>query len=416
MSTLRPGGLDVHVDLAGTTVLAGVATFRYRGATTVTEFAYDRGYLARRGSYALDPALQLSQTIFVVEGLPAAFADSTPDWWGRLLVSRKARLEASAGQREQPLLTEPDFLAGVSDLTRQGNVRFAEPATREFVGPDVEVPKLLDLPELLQAADRVTADGDQAEVANALKVLLAAGSGTLGGARPKASVQDDGRLLIAKFPSREDEWDVMAWEKTALDLAELCGIDVPRRRLVRVGARHVLLLERFDRAEAGRRVGYASARTMAEVRSSAGNDYLDLVDAISDHSGSTSEDLRSLWLRIAFTVAVNNTDDHFHNHGFLRTRRGWTLAPAFDINIDPQLARPRTTALEGAATRDESLRKLMRQVDYFGLDEGEARVGMRRIAEALKGWRAVAAANGVPDSELDRVGSILDDYLDNAVW
>jgi serine/threonine-protein kinase HipA len=280
----------------------------------------------------------------VIEGLPPAFSDSTPDWWGRQLVTRDLRLAAAAAGQPTPLLTDPDFLVGVGDQTRQGNLRFATPGTTQFVDAGSEVPKLVGLPDLLEAADRV-ADDDDTGVAAALKTLLDASSGAIGGARPKASVQENGHLLIAKFPYREDAWDVMAWEKTALDLAERCGIEVPDSRLVNVRARHVLLLRRFDRDDAGDRVGYVSARTLSQARSSGGNDYLALVDAIEDHSGNTANDLRDLWSRIAFTVATNNTDDHFHNHGFCRSPQGWTLSPAFDINIDPQLAKPRSTAL-----------------------------------------------------------------------
>lgn len=409
MSTARPQALDVYVDLSSDTVLAGTATFRYRGATTTTEFAYARAYLAARAAYQLDPALPLLQTRAVVTGLPAAFSDSTPDWWGRQLVTRKLRLEASSRGQQPPLLTEPDYLVGVSDETRQGNLRFAVPGTTTFLDPDSSVPKLISLPELLEASDRV-ADENDSGMAEALMTLLAAGSGTLGGARPKASVQHEGRLLIAKFPFREDEWDVMAWEKTALDLAEMCGITVPKRRLLDVGTRHVLLLDRFDRDADGRRIGYASARTLTEARSSAGNDYLDLVAAIEDHSASASADLSSLWHRIAFTVAVNNTDDHFNNHGFRHQSGGWRLAPAFDINIDPQLSQPRTTTLVGASNRSDSLRTLVDQCDYFGLDEHEARAALLRISDSLTGWRNRARANGVPESELDRVGWVLDDY------
>lgn len=36
---------------------------------------------------------------------------------------------------------------------------------------------------------------------------------SLGGARPKASVLDeDGKLTVAKFPSRKDNHDVAQWE------------------------------------------------------------------------------------------------------------------------------------------------------------------------------------------------------------
>ena len=79
------------------------------------------------------------------------------------------------------------------------------------------------------------------------KLLLDAGTGSLGGARPKASVRDGDRLLIAKFPHPDDQWDVMAWEKTTLDLAAAAGIRVPEATLTKVDGRSVLLLDRFDR-------------------------------------------------------------------------------------------------------------------------------------------------------------------------
>ncbi|GAA4818977.1 type II toxin-antitoxin system HipA family toxin [Nocardioides caeni] len=331
----------------------------------------------------------------------------TATWWGRRLVQKKLRLDAAAAGQAPPPVTDVDFLVGVSDHSRQGNLGYAEPGTGEFLVSGATVPKLVALPDLLAAADRVAADDDP-ETAAALKTLLDAGSTTLGGARPKASVEDEGRLLIAKFPHQDDEWDVMAWEKTALDLAERCGIEVPERRLVDVGGRHVLMLTRFDRA--AERLGYISVRTLSEARSSAGNDYLDMVAAIEDHSANAVSDLRATWHRIAFTVAANNTDDHFRNHGFLRTRGGWTLAPAFDINIDPRLERGRATSLAGADRREASLRALVHGAAYFGMAEDEATAGLHRIAEVLEDWRAVARSNDVPDRELDHVGLVLDDY------
>lgn len=419
MSATSPAALDVYVDVAGQAVQAGTAWLRHRGAKTTTEFTYSTGFLADGRAYDLDPGLPLTGGRTVLDGLPAAFSDSTPDSWGRQLVSKRLRLEASQAGQPAPLVTEVDHLVGVSDRTRQGNLRFAASGTATFLDPDTAVPKLIGLPELLDASDQVVA-GRAETTTEALKTLLAAGSATLGGARPKASVEDDGRLLIAKFPHQADEWDVMAWEKTALDLAELAGIEVPCRRLVDVSGRKVLLLDRFDRAPAtdpdlasgAVRVGYASARTLAQASSSAGNDYLDLVAAIEDHSAETVRDLRDLWRRVAFTVAVNNTDDHFHNHGFLRAGAGWVLAPVFDINIDPQAAQPRSTTLAGAGDRAESLEALVRESAYFAMSRDEAAEGLSSIAHSLTNWREVARGNDVPDRELDRVGTVIDSYLD----
>ena len=188
-----------------------------------------------------------------------------------------------------------------------------------FIDPDTVVPKLLELPRLLAAADAVERDPDDQ---TAVKDLLDAGSGSLGGARPKASVREGERLMIAKFPHRDDTWDVMAWEATALDLAEEAGISVPGRRMTRINGRAVLILDRFDRTPDGRRVPYISAMTLLGRSDGDVSDYTDVCDAISDEGAATALDLEALWRRVAFSVAIHNTDDHLRNHGFPVRRAG----------------------------------------------------------------------------------------------
>ncbi|WP_297624219.1 HipA domain-containing protein [Nocardioides sp.] len=141
----------------------------------------------------------------------------------------------------------------------------------------------------------------------AVKDLLDAGSGSLGGARPKASVREGERLMIAKFPHRDDTWDVMAWEATALDLAEEAGISVPERRMTRINGRAVLILDRFDRTPDGRRVPYISAMTLLGGSDGDVADYTDVCDSISDEGAATVLDLEALWRRVAFSVAIQRS-------------------------------------------------------------------------------------------------------------
>ena len=138
---------------------------------------------------------------------------------------------------------------------------------------------LIKLPRLMAAADKAEATGDL----EAVKELLNAGTGSLGGARPKASVRYGYRLFIAKFTGPQDGWYVIGWEKTALDLAVKAGITVPDRRLVPVGARPVLLLERFDSTPAGGRIPYVSAMTLLGARDGGNTafDYMDLADVLT---------------------------------------------------------------------------------------------------------------------------------------
>jgi serine/threonine-protein kinase HipA len=293
-------------------------------------------------------------------------------------------------------MTDVDYLLAVSDTTRQGALRYTVGDDPTFLAEGVTVPKLLALPELLHAAGQVERGADDT---SAIKALLDAGSGSLGGARPKASVQDDGTLLIAKFPHANDGWSVMAWEKTALDLAERAQLRVPRRRLEWVGKDPVLIVERFDR-DGDRRIPYISALSMLGSTDGVDHDYIEVAEALGDHGADVVADLAELWRRIAFSVAINNTDDHMRNHGFLRTGNGWKLAPVFDVNPNPDPGAERVTGIGGTTAPGDAHDALMVAADTFRLSPSAANSAWNQIRDAVSDWSVVASANGVPDAEL----------------
>ncbi len=394
--------LEVHVELAGKTVLAGRAQFhRSRGNLTSTTFQHDPAYLAHTSAYQLDPALQLVSGTQQTQGLPGAFSDSAPDRWGRNLIKKQERGLARLESRRPRDFDDADFLAGVSDVTRQGALRYRVESGSAFLDPDHEVPRILSLPELLHAADTASRDtGDDGY--EALKLLLAAGTGSLGGTRPKAAVlDDDGRQLIAKFPHHEDGWDVMAWEATALDLAAAAGVPVPPRRLVRVDGWHVLLLNRFDRTENGNRIGYTSVMTMLGHHDGDHADYVDIADILDEVSAQAKQDSRQLFRRVAVSVGLNNTDDHLRNHGFLHGRGGWTLSPAFDVNPNPN-PELRQTTIAGADSPADEAEGLMELARSCRLSAAEARAVLADVADGISRWREVAIGNGVPQSQIAR--------------
>lgn len=401
MST--PSTVQVTVAIGEEDALAGTAYFQIRRGVVSTTFRYNDDYLARAGAYAIDPAMPLFQGNHQVAGLPGAFQDCAPDRWGRSLVLKRIRADALREGRHPPTVTDVDFLLGVSDITRQGALRFRTPEGN-LVGEHHAIPKLISLPNLLRAADSVARDGGDLA---AVKLLLDAGTGSLGGARPKASVQDGSRLLIAKFPHFADEWDVMAWEKTALDLAQRVGIPVPRGRLAPVDDKNVLLLDRFDR-RGERRVGYISAMTLLNEVDGASRDYVEIAEALSEHGAAVAKDLEQLWLRAAFSMFVRNTDDHLRNHGFLRDRAGWALAPMFDINPNPVPDAERITGIGGAYSRRDELGALVAYASSFGLSEKTATRTLGELAGKLAYWRTAARANGIAEQELQRFASTFD--------
>lgn len=402
------GVVEVWVDRDRTAVQVGTAHVEHRRNRLSTSFRYDESFLADPAAYDIDPALPRSAGHGVTDGLPGALLDCAPDRWGRRLIAK--RLRASPPSGTPRTLTDLDYLLGVADLTRQGALRFKVRGEQQFADASTDVPKMIRLPELLHAADHVARD-DDADL-SAIKMLLDAGTGTLGGARPKASVLgDDGLLYIAKFPHPNDEWDLMAWEKTALDLAAEAGIHAPSRRITQVDGRTVLLLQRFDRDHADR-IGYMSAMTLIEGVDGHDYDYLEVAEALADASAQADTDLADLWRRMAFSVAVHNTDDHLRNHGVLRDGAGWRLSPIFDVNPDPEPSKNRVTSIGWSTGRADEVDALFTSAEQFGLSHDRAGAILAEVEEATRGWRSAARSNGVPESELRRFEGAFEDLRD----
>lgn len=185
---------------------------------------------------------------------------------------------------------------------------------------DYASPPWTSLRELEQASLHLEREGASADpnYRRWLRMLIAPG-GSLGGARPKASVVDEsGHLWIAKFPSRSDRWDGGGWELVAHSLAEKAGINVPAAQARRFNtSQHSFLTKRFDRRSDGGRIHYASALTM--LGRSDGDDhtngasYLELAELLIQQGCRTNADLEQLWRRIVFNVCISNVDDHLRN-------------------------------------------------------------------------------------------------------
>ena len=394
----------VHVEWQGHTTEVGTAYFTSRRSVLTTRFVYADTWLRRADAWSISPDLPIHHGQATVAGLPGAFGDSAPDRWGRNLVERHHRAQHRREHGTLRTLTDVDFLVGVSDVTRQGALRYTSiDAPGEYLSPGREVPKTIALPTLLHAARQAITDDDD----RAVKTLLDAGTGSLGGARPKVSVDDGGRLLLAKFPHPNDAWNVMAWEATALDLAGTCGITTPRHELVDVGDNPVLLLDRFDRTPAGR-VPYISAMTLVGGADGEHRDYLDIAEAITDHGSTVRADLHELFRRIAFSIAINNVDDHLRNHGFLRRSNGWELAHVFDVNPNPDPGSERVTSIAGATSRDDGLTALVDSAEWFDLTRDAAATTVADVQHRVGAWRDVARRHGIADAEITRFATALD--------
>jgi serine/threonine-protein kinase HipA len=395
----RINAAQVWVEIEGQTIAAGrLYSHRRRGAESAS-FAYETSYLSDARAYELDPALPLvagTQQTSLGRSIFGAFSDSCPDRWGRRLIERAERRRSEAKGVAARSFGQFDLLLGVRDDLRQGAVRYSTDVG--FVADEATgVPAMTDLPTLLSAADDIHGDREEAQ---SLALLLRAGS-SLGGARPKAHVRDvNGRIAIAKFPSPSDEWNVMAWEKTALDMAAQVGIETPENHLETIAGRNVLIVDRFDRFANGRRRGYMSAMTALEATDGDLRSYLDIAAVLEEKSLQATAELAQLWRRIAFSILISNTDDHLRNHALLHVRGdSWRLSPAFDLNPNPNPGpKHLSTAIDGDTAAD--LRHLLAVAPLFRLTNPRASEILDHVRLGVGQWRQVATRNGLGRADI----------------
>nr|WP_169172419.1 type II toxin-antitoxin system HipA family toxin [Bifidobacterium sp. DSM 109957] len=399
--TLQLFGRDVPVGRLFTSVRRGVES---------ASFLYENSYLNDPQAFPLAPDMPLTSGTIYASDAPMfrIFQDCMPDRWGRNLMKRAERNAAKEESRTARTLFERDMLVGVNDATRQGALRIWQDGVA--VADSREgVPREISIPDLLSSADRAAKDMN-ADVRD----LLAAGS-SLGGARPKASVQDEqGRLNIAKFPRADENIadDVGAWEKTVLQLASEVGIQVPDTRLLRVRGRSVLLLKRFDRTDSGERIPYMSGMTAIQGVDGGHYSFLELVEFLEEEGASPNRDIRELWKRALFDTAVGNTDNHMRNHGFLRAEHGWALSPAFDVNPtigdNPKMLN---TAID-YDSREAEPEIALSVCEYYRTSLSEAKRIAREMAERLSDWRRVALSNGISASSIDAMATCFESGVD----
>lgn len=228
-----------------------------------------------------------------------------------------------------------------------------------------------------------------------LSVLVAPGA-SLGGARPKANFTEaDGSLWIGKFPARDDDRDVGAWELVVHGLALKAGVDVPAAKAVRLNNEfHTFCVQRFDRVNGTRRF-YASAMTLLRKDQSEGTSYLELAQFLrgKGDGAHADADLEQLFRRVAFNVAIGNRDDHLRNHGFVLGATGWRLAPAFDLN--PNIDKAEHVLNIDDADNRPSLQTVLTTAAFYGLTEERGKQIVEEVASAVDGWENLARQAGI---------------------
>ena len=380
-------------------------------------FTYDKEWLKRHADLILSDDLNNypgQQHTLPGKDIFGCFSDALPDRWGRTLLLRREQIMASEEGRPVRRLSSFDFLTGIDDASRMGGFRFKEEPSGEFINvrESLKIPPLTDIRELVAASKKF----EKSEEANILpdrkwlKQLVQPGS-SLGGARPKASVTDAAKALyVAKFPSRKDDYDVGLWEHLVHLLAAEAGICTALTKLISTGeGHHTLLSRRFDRTQEGRRIHFASAMTLLGLTdgddAATGYGYLDIVDFILRGCTDVDVNLRELYRRVAYSICIGNSDDHFRNHGFLLTPKGWTLSPAYDMN--PTLNDHQSLLISTSSNKSD-LGILLDACEDYMLDAHEARRIITEVVNVTREWRRLAVRLGASKREVDMFGGVFE--------
>jgi serine/threonine-protein kinase HipA len=365
----------------------------------LVDFVYGRSYLGRAKAIPLfDPELPLRPgPIPPPPGMSVAgcISDAGPDAWGQRMIMNRVLGEAGPDADPADLSLLTYLLESGSDRT--GAIDFQRSA-------DTYVPRedgVADLEQLMDAATKVE---EGVVLTSALRQALFAGS-SIGGARPKASLRQGDRPLIAKFAATNDPYPVVKGEFVASTLARRAGLTVANTELNSVLGRDVLLVERFDRPGDGKRRGVVSALTLLGLDEMMARyaSYAVLADLMLERFADALADLRELFGRMTFNILVGNTDDHARNHAAFWDGSQLSLTPAYDIC--PQL-RSGGEASQAMALRRDGFRlsqvaACIEAAPSFRLGEVEAREIVDHQIESIEShWMEVCELAGL--TEVDR--------------
>lgn len=329
-------------------------------------------------------------------------SDACPDRWGRTLIDRKELEKAKKENRKPRKFTEFDYLISVYDESRMGALRFKLDKDGEYISNDKDeaVPPWIYIRTLENCA--VEYEDSEKIDNNWIKNLLIPGS-SLGGARPKCSVySNSGDLWIAKFPSKKDSYDVGAWEMVSYELAQMCGLKVSEYKLEKFSKYgSTFLTKRFDRL-GKKRIHLISLMTCLSAKDgeSRNYSYIDIASYLKIHSSNPNQDLKELWKRIVFNMAISNTDDHLRNHSVIMDENGIRLSPLYDIN--PNRFGDR---LSLNITLDDNIinvDNLFKTYMYYNLTKEEAINSYNEVVRIVnENWKNIARKYSITNSSIE---------------
>lgn len=408
---------------------AGVLDLEEDGEQLAASFQYQEAYLADAHAYPLDPInLPLGRTLHATQSqfvrLGAIF-DAAPDAWGRKVVT--AQLPQEARQR----VFRSAFLRGADGIG-------SHVLTPDAAGDDLDLDAIVQMslnerPALseLDRAQRAARDFEAGlDLTDEMRSMLG-GSWTIGGARPKAILQDDragapaGLSVIAKFDSINDQVPRNRIEEDCLSMAQDMGLNVKGHWLRELdGGRTALVLERFDRPVvdgAVHRLNYLSAMSLAsyEPQSKFLNSAMDqaviswskLLEISSRVCERPSSARLEMFARLAFNAAVQNSDDHLKNFALLKAPGSllhYTIAPVFDVSAQAG-QRHYLHCLDLGQVY--SLQDVMPMARRLGIAKGVAEEVEQRLLEVLAERHQYLDGAGLSRADAQKVNEWIEQGL-----
>ena len=397
----------VYITLPGS--ISAVTAGRFVLETTRTgdplgRFVYGRSYLQNPKAAPIDPVeLILATRTFKtvrLHGIFGALRDAGTDYWGRRVIEKHAA-RTQLGEMDY-LLESPDDRAGALGF----GLSQAPPSPLRKFNRTIDLEKLQGLAEAL-SKDEIPADPEAQQVQD----LLLLGT-SMGGARPKAVVQDEDGLWIAKFNRLDDRWNNTRVEHAMLRLARQCGINVAESRIENVAGRDVLLIKRFDRerTDAGyKRARMISGLTVLRAEEAAETrtrwSYVLLAEELRRIVSEPKKDGRELFRRMCFNALISNLDDHPRNHAFIARADDWALSPAYDLTPSPVVSQERRDlAMEcGDLGRYANRKNILSQHARFLLAQEEAEKIVDDMTSQVAKWYDTVRACGVSERDAETI-------------
>lgn len=360
-------------------------------------FHYGRSYLENQNAIPLSPfELALESNYFIPDGMNiihSCLRDASPDAWGRRLIDF---------QYSNVNPNELDYML-LSGSNRIGALDFQRSST-EYLAREINHISLENFSKAIEWIEK------QQPLPPELEPLLWRGT-SIGGARPKAIIQDNHTGYIAKFSLSTDPYDIIKSEFIGMKLAKLLGLEVAETQLYSTSNKKVLFVKRFDRIQTDlgttRRLMLSGLSLLGlnemEARYAS---YRDFADVIRQRFTHPKKDLLELFQRLVFNILIGNTDDHARNHSAFWDGKNLQLTPAYDLCPQPRVGQIATQAmaLEGIEGNYSTLSNVLSISESFQIPKHEALdIIERMVSEIKQNWEPVCDEAELSTAERERL-------------